>query len=254
MGWAVLSPSGRRLATAQPALLYITLSAQSSGYISIGWADVYGSMAPADVYTVGHVSGAFSPLAHYANRDGHAASVYVFGDVAGAALLSASVSGAWLHANITLPLPKNARASNLIWCTGGFDGGMAQHGETAEHDYGSAELDLLCSPGSSTCVLRVGSLTGFTSLHRIALAGFGVTLGCVALARRALANGGAAARAALHYPLGRALRLPLPAEQAAWGVSELLMLAGYAVTFALYLVEALRLFPSDAAHAVVCDA
>jgi len=252
MAWAVTvsgGGSGRRLASS-PQLLHISLSAQSQGYVSLGWSDLYGSMSPADVWTVGVVGGTFSPLTHYRNADGHAAPAFLFGAVPGAALLSASYAAGELLANLTLPLPASPRARNLIWCTGAFDGTMAVHGGRSEQDYGSAELDLLCTPGSSACVLRVGSLRGFTQLDRIALAGFGATLGAAALARWALGRGGAAARAALHFPLSRALRLPLPDPPARWGFSELLLLAGYAVTFALYLREALHLFPGDAAHAV----
>jgi ferredoxin-NADP reductase len=148
---------------------------------------------------------------------------------------------------------------NLIWCTGGSapfsaEEGWETHGGEEGVDYGAAAIDLLCDAhgAASACVLAVGEASKFTTLHAIALAGFGATLGACMLAhalRRRLFALECAAQATLaHVPL--LWRAAAAAGCSSFGAPEAVLLAGYFTTFALYLREALLLDAASPARAV----
>jgi hypothetical protein len=183
---------------------------------------------------------------------------------AAAAVAAATTSGASAAAGRRLlsdatdgTLP--AGGVNVIWCTGGSapasgEEGWETHGGKDGTDYGAAAIDLLCDPSGavSACVLAVGKVSAFTTLHAIALAGFGATLGACMLAhalRRRLFTLECVAQATLaHVPL--LARAAATAGISSFGTPEAVLLAGYFVTFALYLREALLLDAASPARAV----
>jgi hypothetical protein len=273
-------------AAASTATIYVT--ARTGGYVSFGWAESYNVMSPADVYAMYVDPSTGEPaLSHRYNENGYDAPT-LRTMTADMEVVFASSAGGMLTAQVVVPLPASVAAAaaataaapttpsrrallsaadgdlpaggvNVIWCTGGSAPGSAEegwvsHGGEEGTDFGAAAIDLLCdaSGAVSDCVLAVGKASKFTTLHAIALAGFGATLGACMLAhalRRRLFALECAAQATL-------ARVPLLSRAAAaagvssFGTPEAVLLAGYFATFAMYLREALRLDAASPARAV----
>lgn len=258
MGWAAFgASSGRHLLASSSSSVFISLTAKTSGYLSIGFLDAgasYGAMSPANVWA-GSVDGASAQgaLRFWRNAKGHDDPV-ARATPAGATLLGASRVGGLLTVNFSIPMPSGAAELNMNWAIGdGSAAGMAEHGGEANADFGAAQVNLLCAGGSG-CVLRTDAPeSGFTQLDLIAIVGFGATVAAAAVTRAGLSAGGRRIRALVHAPLLRWLRRlpgrPLP-EAHGWALPELLLAAGYFATLAVYLREAAETFPDSYGHAL----
>jgi ferredoxin-NADP reductase len=245
----------RWAADVDAASVTFDVSARTGGYVALGFAEQYNVMSPADVFAVWvDASSGAGVLSHRRNANGYDAPT-VRPLPPGAALQAASSSDSALTAQFTVPLPAAAGVVNLIWCVAdgvpsGRDAPMDSHGGREGVDFGAAAIDLLCA-GDGSCVLSVPPPRAFTRLHVIALAGFGATLGAGALAtalrRRWFALECAAQASLARTPLKRAAAA---LGASSYGAPEALLLGGYALTFAFYLSEALRLNPASPARAV----
>lgn len=261
-------PTGRRslaqaTATTIPSfsgpLVEFTVSAATSGYVSLGFTDVYGAMAPADCYAAwtdpATGIGGFAALR---NPSGHESSVPVPLPV-GARLLSASSSSSTgrLTASFLVPPPPGwdvpGFVANLIWAVAGLApsdplaGPFVSHGPTSGVDFGALSVALSCASGE-VCLKASGARQAgpFDILHRTALVGFASTL-CACIALRAAA---AASPAVAAVVLGAPLARLAPPPVSHWGVPEAALLTGYAATFAVFLLRSLALYPASPAKAV----
>lgn len=235
------------------------VTARTKGYITLGFAERYNVMSPADVYGawIDPATGA-AVLSRRYNRFGYDDPLVV--PVPAAALAhsvsassSASSSGGTLNAVFTTPLPESP-VVNFIWSVadavpqGGVDAFLVVHGPGIERDFGAALVNLMCS-NSSACVLAAPEVEQFTRLHTIALTGFLATLGAAgvgAAARRASFAAECVARvdlATLFPPLRHRF---VPAGLRLLALPELVVAAGYSLTFGYFAVEAVRAYPGSA--------
>ena len=258
MGWAALGGSARRLlANGSATSVFVSLTAQTTGYLSIGFLDAgtsYGAMSPADVWAGSVDSGsAAGALRFWRNQNGHDAPS-ARATPAGATLLGASQIGNTLTVNFSIPMPAGASSLNLNWAIGGGSAsGMAEHGKKANADYGAAQVNLLCTGGAG-CVLRTDAApSGLTEMDIIAIVGFVVTVAAAAATRAGLSAAAGRARALVHAPLLRWLRrVPCRPFSAAhgWALPEALLAAGYFATLAVYLDAAAEAYPASYGHAL----
>ena len=252
--------------------------APGAAYVAIGFAEEYGTMAPADVWVVWSDAGGAGVLSRRRNANGYEPPVVMPLPAGSHVAYAAQVAGV-LEAVFHVPLPRymttaeaqaevglmgrrrrlqsaSGGAVNFIWSVGSQApareaGWLRQHGSDSA-SRGIAIIDLLCEVGTpSKCVLESGQLPRFTHLHAIALAGFLVTVGAGAVAhaaRRRLF----ALECVAQYSLALTPLAPLAARLglSSQGLPELLLLLGYALTLGFYLAAALKAHPASAARAV----
>ncbi len=240
-----------------------TVTARTRGYISIAYAEKYNVMSPSDTYVAWLLpSTGAAVLSHRFCEYGYDAPT-LRSMPASAAVDSVSSADGYVTSTFTTPLPDNVLASvaagaaapvNIIWgiadaVPDSQDGFLVTHGPAVEVDFGAALVDLLCV--GEGCVLEAPQAPRFTKLHAIAAWGSCTTVVAAALAnfaRRRWFVLERLARASLASVPG--LRRLLPAHVAAYGTPEVLLMAGYFITFALYLAHALRMYPYSPGHAL----
>ena len=270
MAWSTDATSG---------LAFITLTTSSGGYASIGFSDTYNAMSPADVYVAwaDPTTGAVV-LSHRRNANGHDPPT-TQSLPAGAQGLAAVVYNGTLSVTFAIPLPAanshtgsvvsrrrlldNAGSTgqlpvNVIWSVSGVTpfsatGNLAQHGDNEGVDFGSLAVDMQCGTSGGPCVLSTAKLPAFNILHKIVLAGAGATLGFALLGhlvRRKSFDAEHYAQLSLaHTRLMPNKVLPSP-SLAAWGPPELVVVAGYGITLAMYFTKALQIYPTSAGRAI----
>lgn len=214
-------------------------------------------MAPANVFAV-YFNATPSPvLSYWRNGAGHDQPTQL-ALPSGATLSSASQSNGHLSSTFSFPaalLPSSPSSVNIIFAIGRvFAGSIQQHGGATGSDFGAATINLLCATDGRPCVLASGvpTQTGFTSLDLIALGGFLITIGALIALRVARSTSDAVEQLALSAPLRGPLRLLCApfTHLSTFGLPELLLIAGYSATLAVYLQRAVYLYPTDVPRAV----
>jgi len=258
-------------------MAFFTLSTTAIGYVSVGFSDTYNAMSPADVYAAwSDPSTGAGMLTYRRNANGHDMP-QLRSLPSGAQVLSAATANGKLTVSFAVPVPAANSAAgtmrrrllsntapaapsgtlpvNVIWSTSAFapimaDGNLAQHGDTEGVDFGALAVDLQCATSGGTCVLATGDLPAFNMLHKIVLAGFFATLGLGILARGVRT----ASFVAEDYAQQSAAKL-LPSEVlgpqlASWGLPELVLITGYAITLGVYLQQAVTMYPTSRGRAI----
>jgi NAD(P)H-flavin reductase len=248
------------------------VTARTRGYISIGTAERYNVMSPADVWAAwvdGSTGGA--QLSHRRNDFGYdPPSLQAMPP--NAVIHAASSSSGVMNTVFTVPLPAEVAAAlaagapappvNFIWGVAdavptGRDGELITHGAGIETDFGAALLNLLCTSGGDSCVVAAPREAKFTPLHAISLAGalstFGAAAACALLRRRVFVIERIA-----RLTLASAVALASPSAARALagtgllhlGPPELLLVAGYAATGGAYLARAMLMYPASPGRAL----
>jgi hypothetical protein len=272
MGWSTDTTAG---------LAFITLSTSAGGYASIGFSDTYNAMSPADVYVAWADSSTGAVvLSHRRNANGHDPPTTQSLPTGAQGLAAVTMNGT-LTVTFAIPLPaSNSHAGavvsrrrlldstpggttgtlpvNVIWSVSGVtpfsaSGVLAQHGGSVGHDFGSLAVDMQCATSGGPCVLATGLLPAFNILHKIVLAGAGATIGVALLGhlvrRKSFDAEHYAQLTMAHTRLMPNRLLPSP-SLAAWGPPELVIVAGYGITLALYFTKALQIYPTSAGRAI----
>jgi hypothetical protein len=227
------------------AVMRFNITAATRGYASIGFADAYGRMAPADVYAawIDPATGA-GVLSHRRNGNGYDAPA-VAASQSFATLVEASRAGGVLRACFDLQLRAGAPSDAhlvpggsptfLIWSTSDAtpaspSASMAQH--AADGRGGAPPLNMFCTDASCAAVLAAPPpAAAFTPLHAIALASLGAVLAAGALLH--------ALRAALPAMEGAAQRELLPGLASSISRAEAALVAGYGLGVGTFINAAL---------------
>ena len=234
-------------------------------------------MSPADVYAAwSDFSTSAGMLTYRRNANGHDAP-QLRTLPTGAQVLSAAKANGNLTVSFAVPVPAANSAAgtmrrrlltstvpaasssvlpvNVIWSTSAFapvmaNGNLAQHGGKQGVDFGALAVDLQCAASGGRCVLATGDLPAFNMLHKIVLAGFGATLGLGILARGVRAASFAAEDCAQQSAAKLLPSEVLGPQLAAWGLPELVLITGYAITLTMYLQQAVTMYPTSRGRAI----
>ena len=262
-------------------LAFITLSTSEGGYASIGFSDTYNAMSPADVYVAWADSSTGAVvLSHRRNANAHDPPTIQSLPTGAQGLAAITINGT-LSVTFAIPLPaSNSHVGavisrrrlldstsggstgklpvNVIWSVSGVTpfsatGILAQHGLTVGQDYGSLAVDMQCATSGGPCILDTGLLPAFNILHKIVLAGAGATLAFSLLGhlvrRKSFDAEHYAQLSMAHTRLMPNRLLPSP-SLAAWGPPELVIVAGYGITLAIYITKALQIYPTSVGRAI----
>ena len=261
-------------AAAGTLLVTVTSTQHPSGYVSFGWGgalrnDVQGpvAMSPSQEYTL-WLDPTGAPVFGFRDSSNGYSMPVSATLPATAQLLSASLVGGALSAQLSIPLPgpppspsspssDSYQEAWLVWCVGAshpsaVSGGLPSHGAVHHQDYGSAVINLLCDPSTGQSCVLAANFEKFTDLDRIAV---GCVLGTVLLGALWVALRRRWAAAERLHQVSLASLAPwlaryLNPSYARWGLGELVWLAAYGILAGVYLHFAGLDYPESPARAL----